>query len=82
MPRLEAQLPPQHHTWEALFQGRGVQPPMTQVLGRGAREAVIGEAGILLPDHQGLGQALGSLLIVLHGDLQEKVQRAGLRLLT
>ena len=55
---------------------------MTQVLGRGAREAVIGEAGILLPDHQGLGQALGGLLIVLHSDLQEKVQRAGLRPLT
>ena len=62
-------------TWEDLCRGCRVRLWMTQVLGRGPREAVIGESGILLPDHQGLGQALGSLLIVLHSDLQKKVCR-------
>lgn len=58
-------------------------PLTTQVLGRSPREAVVGEPGILLPDHQGLGQALGGLLIVFHSDLQKWVCRrvhvAGLR---
>lgn len=57
-------------------------PLITQVLGRGPREVVVGEAGILLPDHQGLGQALGGLLIVFHSDLQKVFRRvhvAGLR---
>lgn len=61
-------------------------PLRTQVLGRGPREVVVGEPGILLPDHQGLGQALGGLLIVFHSDLQKGVCRrlhvAGLRLLS
>lgn len=52
---------------------------MTQVLGCGPWKAVVGKPGILLPDHQSLGQALGSLLIVLHSDLQKRVPTAGLR---
>lgn len=61
---------PRLHTWETLFQ-RHTFPLMSQVLGCGPREAVIGKPCILLPDHQGLGQALGSLFIVFHSDLQQ-----------
>lgn len=70
---LELHLQPQCPTWEILFQTCSVCPPMTQVLGCGLRETVIGKSGILLPDYQGLGQALGSLLVVLHSDLQKRM---------
>lgn len=66
---------PQCPTWEALLRWCSVYPPMTQVPGCGPWEAVVGKPGILLPYHQGLGQALGSLLIVLYSDLQKRVCR-------
>jgi hypothetical protein len=50
---------------------------MSQVLGCGPWEAVVGKPCILLPDHQGLGQALGSLLIVFHSDLQQETCKGG-----
>lgn len=66
---------PQNPTWKALFRRCSIYPTMTQVAGSRPWEAVVGKPGILLPYHQGLGQALGSLLIVLHGDLQKGVGR-------
>lgn len=66
---------PQCPTWEALFRRCSVYPPMTQVPGSGPREAVVGKPGVPLPYHQGLGQALGGLLVVFHGDLREGAKK-------
>lgn len=62
-------LVPRLHTWETLFQ-RYTFALMSQVLGCSPWEAVVGKPSILLPDHQGFGQALGSLFIVFYSDLQ------------
>lgn len=60
-------------TWlDLVFGFESLPLDVTQVLGSRAREALVGQTHVLLPDGQGAVQTLAGQLEVIHGHLKKQ----------